>query len=482
MAIKNPSSYVKAGAGRGAGTILPNTDLSGVLAREGQIMQQGAAKMQKMAQLQQEAKKIDDTKWDAIKPVIDKVWMEADGETYKVDRDKFQNYVVDVKNKYGMWNKVPYDEQQKILKMRDELRDYAALSGEQREIYKSQFLKYTADKNKYDPKTKDLLMDYYKGGGLKSQKERADYRAKLIQDNGGLLIPKEERFDWINKSSKSIGTILASTTGGTYQVGDQRYSFSKTATPVEKFISVADAVYINEPKTAESITKDLELASPIVRERFAYDVNSMPKEIQPYFEEGNPEKNYYLATMWNKKSRDKTTSSQITVGGGSSGGAGQSGLQIDDNPAVRNTKVSLGGQLIDKAIYLDKTVAFPDGGRNFVGAVTKAWNANTGKVEDKKIASVQGKLVEIVKIKGYNEWFAHIKQDVTKEALYLPFSQIKGKISNTKPYNKQFNDLYEELKAVMSGTATTATPTTTKPKSNPTPSGGKRPYNPPPRN
>jgi hypothetical protein len=465
--MNNPSSYVKAGAGRGAGTILPNTDLSGVLAREGQIMQQGAAKMQKMAQLQQEAKKIDDTKWDAIKPVIDKVWMEADGETYKVDRDKFQNYVVDVKNKYGMWNKVPYDEQQKILKMRDELRDYAALSGEQREIYKSQFLKYTADKNKYDPKTKDLLMDYYKGGGLKSQKERADYRAKLIQDNGGLLIPKEERFDWKKELLSGIGSV------GKNKAGEVR------ETNIEELVSSVNSTYLQKPKISEGIKVDLDNPDASnIKERYAYKKEALSAPIQKYFKEGDPYYNYALQTAYDRFYQKDIDMPRATSDGGGSGYT-SADLVYEKADKTINVKYVYPGALKKRKadedyeyqagdyqnfqVPIQGSIDFGKEIKNVALQAKEVFDPGTGRIEKNIYGNINGKIVGIVKVKGIDdELFVNVEsKDVG--TIYVPYSELRNKFQNIQFGKKQGYSLADEVERLLLGTATTAI-TKKKPK------------------
>jgi len=469
--MNNPSSYVKAGAGRGAGTILPNTDLSGVLAREGQIMQQGAAKMQKMAQLQQEAKKIDDAKWDGIKPVIDKLWIEADGETYKVDRDKFQNYVVDVKNKFGMWNKVPYDEQQKILKMRDGLRDYAALSGEQKEIYKSQFLKYTADKNKYDPKTKDLLMDYYKGGGLKSQKERADYRAELIQENGGLLIPKQESIDWKKELISGIGSVGRNKAGGVRE------------TNIEELVSSTNSTYLQKPEISEGIKADLDNPDASnIKKRYAYNKEALSAPIQKYFKEGDPYYNFALQTAYDRFYQKDIDMPRATSDGGGSGYS-SADLIYEKADKTINVKYVYPGAL--KKRKADETYEYQLGDyqnfkvpiqgsidfgkeiKNVALQAKEVFDPGTGRIEKNIYGNINGKIVGIVKVKGIDdELFVNVE---SKEAgtLYVPYSELRNKFQNIKFGKQQGYSLADEVERLLLGktiTTTPATPTKKKPK------------------
>lgn len=447
MEVKNPSSYVKAGAGRGAGTILQSTDMSNLIAKEGLIMQRGLANAQKIAQLQQAAQKLDDAKWNALNITNEKLWRDADLDSYKIMRDNFEQSVIETRNKYGSWANVPDNKKQEVLKMFQELKDYAALSEEQKNIYKSQAIEYLKNPNNYDEKSKDLLYQYYTGGGGKSLKEKTEYRAQ--QNN--LLIPKT--FNWIKNATETIGDIPENRNGYVSE------------TNVPELVSRSYAVFLNNDNIAKAVSADLN-KNPVLKDKFANDPTSMPEVIQDAFVKGNPEWNYYLKVMYDQKYKKQEL--PLPKGDGDSTKK-VAGLTVDNNPQEKYSKGigwTRGGPTIK--VKVDRTIKFPGAGLDYIGNLSGIFNPESGKIDKKTIHNIKGKIVEIMKLSGVEDekaWLVNIEEpgyiEIVKDpktgeekkyvgrTVWVPWTSVKNALYNTAPYNKRYKSLGQELEDIM---------------------------------
>jgi len=462
MAVSNPSSYVKAGAGRGAGTILPNTDLSGVLAREGQIMQQGVAKMLKIAQLQQEAKKIDDAKWDAILAKTDDIWAEMDREAYKISRAEFEKNAINYRNQYGKWYNVPIDKQQEILKQRDALAKVSVASKEQKELFKNQRLTYFNNRDKYDEESLKRLEMYAKGGENLSLEEQIKYRTNLIDEWGGLLIPKRKSIDWKKELLSGIGSV------GRNKVGRVK------ETNIEELVSSANSTLLQKPEILEGIKADLDNPDASnIKKRYAYNKEALSAPIQKYFKEGDPYYNFALQTAYDRFYQKDIDMPRATSDGGGSGYT-SADLIYDEADKTINVKYVYPGalkkrkaaeavgenyeyQLGDYQIFKVPIQGSIDFGKEIKNVALQAkavFDPGTGRIEKNIYGNINGKIVGIVKVKGIDgELFVNVE---SKEAgtLYVPYSEIRNKFQNIKFGKKQGYSLADEVERLLLGTTT----------------------------
>jgi hypothetical protein len=453
-------------------------------------MQQGVAKMLKIAQLQQEAKKIDDAKWDAILAKTDDIWAEMDREAYKISRAEFEKNSTNYRNQYGKWHNVPTDKQQEILKQRDALAKLSNASVEQKNIYTPQLNLYLKDPDKYTEKSKENLYNYVTGGGNSknmSLEELINYRTKLIDDNGGLLELKEVSIDWKKELLSGIGSV------------EEHKASGVSETNIKQLVSSVNSTYLQKPKILEGIKADLDNPDASnIKERYAYNEEALSAPIRKYFKKGEPYYNYALQTAYDRFYQKDIDMPRVTSDGGGSGYT-SADLIYEKADKTINVKYVYPGALKKKKDYenyeyqlgdyqnfkvpIQGSIDFGKEIKNVALQAKEVFNPGTGRIEKNIYGNINGKIVGIVKVKGIDdELFVNVE---SKEAgtLYVPYSELRNKFQNIKFGKQQGYSLADEVEKLLLGTTITTTPTTTtKPKSNPTPSGGKRPYNPPPRN
>lgn len=451
--MADPVSYVKAGAGRGAATILPDMNVAA-------LMNQATNQMAKMAQLKQVKDQADQANIGKLLDVSLKVWQEGDGDAYREKRDEFEALVTETTRKYGFDQKRwSLDVQNAIKRKKNELYDFSETSLAQQKVFTHAFKTYMTNQDKHEDVTKENLIKYMYG--------TPEERTKLA--NEGLLVPKQATFDWKKSADKvTAGTVGRSSSVYSPKTG-QVIGSSVNKTDVDALLNNASAVYASEFDKMESGLQST-LGSMTQSEQEKYStIDGLSPDVKKWYkdnlkdEEYNPRFGRYLDYVYNRKYQEKTgySESQQFGSGYTKGQIGVKGKgYVNVNAIVLNPSkgaMATTTKTLNVPYTQGVTLAKP---LQILTNITRSYNTETGEFEPLSVGNraIYSKEVYDINVNGKTLRLvnAEIKETdkdgvETSYTHLVPYTDVEGDFKSAKV------DVNAILGAVGGGKSTTTT-------------------------